>query len=29
MRELIRWIDFPIIGDERGSLIALEANKNI
>lgn len=29
MKKLIRWIDFPIIGDERGSLVALEANKLI
>ncbi|ELX4138970.1 TPA: WxcM-like domain-containing protein [Vibrio vulnificus] len=29
MKELIRWIDFPVIGDERGSLVALEANKLI
>jgi len=24
---LIQWIDFPILGDERGSLIALEADR--
>ncbi|MFH4571312.1 FdtA/QdtA family cupin domain-containing protein [Vibrio diabolicus] len=29
MKKLIRRIDFPVIGDERGSLIALEANKLI
>ncbi|HEQ3588121.1 sugar 3,4-ketoisomerase [Vibrio harveyi] len=29
MKKLIRWIDFPVIGDERGSLVALEANKLI
>ena len=27
--ELIKLIDFPILGDERGSLLALEGNKNI
>ncbi|MEZ8120600.1 FdtA/QdtA family cupin domain-containing protein [Vibrio splendidus] len=26
---LIHWIDFPKIGDDRGSLVALEGNKNI
>ncbi|ATP10363.1 dTDP-6-deoxy-3,4-keto-hexulose isomerase [Aeromonas salmonicida] len=26
---VIKLIDFPILGDERGSLIALEGNKNI
>lgn len=26
---LINWIDFPKIGDDRGSLVALEGNKNI
>lgn len=29
MKKLIRRIDFPVIGDERGSLVALEANKLI
>lgn len=29
MKELIRIIDFPVIGDERGSLVALEANNHI
>ncbi|MDK9773403.1 FdtA/QdtA family cupin domain-containing protein [Vibrio sp. B181a] len=29
MKKLIRKIDFPVIGDERGSLVALEANKLI
>ncbi|HDI3353181.1 TPA: FdtA/QdtA family cupin domain-containing protein, partial [Vibrio cholerae] len=29
MKKLIRWIDFPVIGDERGNLVALEANKLI
>ncbi|MCP1601242.1 dTDP-4-dehydrorhamnose 3,5-epimerase-like enzyme [Aeromonas caviae] len=27
--ELIKLIDFPVLGDERGSLLALEGNKNI
>lgn len=26
---LVNWVEFPILGDERGSLIALEANKII
>lgn len=26
---LIHWIDFPKIGDDRGNLVALEGNKNI
>ncbi|MDN2479988.1 sugar 3,4-ketoisomerase [Vibrio agarivorans] len=29
MQQLIKWIDFSVIGDDRGSLVALEANKNI
>lgn len=29
MKGLIEWIDFPIIGDERGNLVALEGNNNI
>lgn len=29
MMELIKLIDFPVLGDERGSLLALEGNKNI
>lgn len=29
MKKLIEWIDFPVIGDERGNLIALEGMKNI
>nr|QOS19602.1 TDP-4-oxo-6-deoxy-alpha-D-glucose-3,4-oxoisomerase [Vibrio parahaemolyticus] len=29
MKKMVRWIDFPVIGDERGSLVALEANKLI
>lgn len=29
MKELISFIKFPVIGDERGSLVALEANKQI
>lgn len=29
MKTLIKWIDFPVIGDERGNLIALEGMKNI
>ena len=26
---LIKWIDFPALGDERGSLVALEAEKSV
>ncbi|WP_373417194.1 sugar 3,4-ketoisomerase, partial [Vibrio parahaemolyticus] len=26
---LIKWVDFPVIGDERGSLVALEGSINI
>lgn len=26
---LINWIDFPLLGDERGSLVALEAEKTV
>jgi dTDP-4-dehydrorhamnose 3,5-epimerase-like enzyme len=26
---LIKWVDFPLLGDDRGSLIALEQNKEI
>lgn len=26
---LVQWIPFPVLGDERGSLVALEAEKNI
>jgi dTDP-4-dehydrorhamnose 3,5-epimerase-like enzyme len=26
---LLQWIDFPPLGDERGSLVALEAEKTI
>ncbi|WP_304525795.1 FdtA/QdtA family cupin domain-containing protein [Halomonas sp. I5-271120] len=26
---LVQWVDFPHLGDERGSLIALEANKTV
>ncbi len=26
---LAKWFDFPILGDDRGSLVALEGNKNI
>lgn len=29
MKKLIEWIDFPVISDERGNLIALEGMKNI
>ncbi|MBM7037719.1 sugar 3,4-ketoisomerase [Vibrio ulleungensis] len=29
MQQLINLIDFTIMGDDRGSLIAIEANKNI
>ncbi|MDT8869689.1 sugar 3,4-ketoisomerase [Vibrio fluvialis] len=29
MEDLIRFIEFPIIGDERGSLVALESMKDI
>ncbi len=27
--ELIKLIDFPVLGDERGSLLALEGNKHV
>jgi len=27
--ELVRWIDFPPLGDDRGSLVALEGNKTV
>lgn len=27
--DLISWIDFPFLGDERGSLVALEGNKTV
>lgn len=26
---LVQWIDFPSLGDERGSLVALEGNKTV
>ena len=26
---LVQWIDFPALGDERGSLVALEGNKTV
>ncbi|MGP4715566.1 sugar 3,4-ketoisomerase [Psychrobacter sp. T6-6] len=26
---LIQWVDFPSLGDERGSLVALEADKTV
>ena len=26
---LVEWIDFPSLGDERGSLVALEGNKTV
>lgn len=26
---LIKWIDFPALGDERGSLVSLEAEKSV
>lgn len=26
---LLQWVDFPPLGDERGSLVALEANKTV
>ncbi|WP_345871574.1 FdtA/QdtA family cupin domain-containing protein [Shewanella algae] len=29
MKDLVRFIDFPVIGDERGSLVAIEGNKNV
>jgi len=29
MDKFIRWIEFPALGDDRGSLVALEANKTI
>lgn len=27
--DLVQWIDFPPLGDERGSMVALEGNKTI
>jgi dTDP-4-dehydrorhamnose 3,5-epimerase-like enzyme len=27
--ELVQWIEFPSLGDDRGSLVALEGNKTI
>ncbi|MGK0525302.1 MAG: dTDP-4-dehydrorhamnose 3,5-epimerase-like enzyme [Pseudomonadales bacterium] len=27
--DLVQWIDFPPLGDERGSLVALEGNKTV
>jgi len=29
MDRLIKWIDFPPLGDDRGSLVAIERNKTI
>ena len=29
MHKFIRWVEFPPLGDDRGSLVALEANKTI
>ena len=29
MNRLIKWVEFPPLGDDRGSLVALEANENI
>lgn len=29
MSNVVRWIEFPLIGDCRGSLVALEANKTV
>ncbi|ELL9332092.1 FdtA/QdtA family cupin domain-containing protein [Vibrio fluvialis] len=29
MEDLIRFIEFPVIGDERGSLVALESMKDV
>src|SRR3989338_6571535 len=26
---LVQWVDFPALGDDRGSLVALEGNKSI
>lgn len=26
---LVQWVDFHVLGDERGSLISLEANRNV
>ncbi|MCZ4285709.1 FdtA/QdtA family cupin domain-containing protein [Marinobacter salarius] len=27
--DLVQWIDFPSLGDDRGSLVALEGNKTV
>lgn len=29
MADLVKWLDFPPLGDERGSLVALEANETV
>tara|TARA_Y200000002_G_scaffold282952_1_gene236937 strand:- start:534 stop:938 length:405 start_codon:yes stop_codon:yes gene_type:complete len=29
MSELVKWIDFPPLGDQRGSLVAVESNQTI
>ena len=29
MDRLVKWVEFPPLGDDRGSLVALEANKTI
>ena len=29
MGNLIKWVDFPSLGDDRGSLVALEGNETI
>lgn len=29
MDKLVRWVEFPPLGDDRGSLVALEANETI
>jgi len=27
--ELVQWIEFPPLGDDRGSLVAMEGNKTV
>lgn len=27
--KLVRWIDFPLLGDDRGALVALEGNQTV
>ena len=29
MVDLVKWLDFPPLGDDRGSLVALEANETV